>query len=310
MTPCVALHVIGASKKFPKTFLFYDQKSKHINDWRCLRLSGVLNMELVRHVFAKFTKEDSVAEKDILDMMEGFGLISKFAMSTREGAEYFVPAQLKLSPKNLCEMKPSASDPCSLHLNFYNRFVPHGIFYQLVSRCIRWCSENGYTNLPTLYDHAARFFIGKQLIHQLILLCKKRYIKIVLKYRKPVTKAYLAEAEKVACDVRRFLEGTLESLSEQLPWRGNLKYKLCVACPFCPTEGNACDDHSQIYCTHEDCLCLVTLATAEQLKCEKSFSDKIPTIPGLEKWFSRVRLHVYSYIFHSLYMIATYSGIL
>ena len=267
-------------------------------------------MELVRHVFSKFIEGNSVAEKDILDMMEHFGLIAKFAMSTRQGAKYFVPAQLRSLPKVLCERNPSPPDPCPLYLDFFNGFVPHGIFYQLVSRCIGWCSENGYKRLPVLYDHAARFFIGQQFIHTLILLCKKKYIKIVLHYKKPVTEAYFAQAEKVACDVRSFLEGTLKDLSEQLPWRGNLEYELRVACPFCPTEGNACDDHSQISCTHEDCLCLVTMAPAEQLICRKSFCDKIPTIPGLEKWFSRIRRQVYSYIFHSLYMIATYSGII
>ena len=270
-------------------------------------------MELVRHVFSEFIEGNSVAEKDILDMMERFGLIAKFAMSTRKGAKYFVPAQLRSIPKEkLCKMNPSLSDPCPLYLDFFNGFVPHGIFYQLVSRCIGWCSENGYKQVPDLYDHAARFFIEMQLIHTLILLWKKKYIKIVLQYKKPktVTEAYLAETEKVACDVRSFLESTLEDLSEQLPWRGNLEYELRVACPFCPTEGNACRDHSQISCPHEDCLCLVTMAPAEQLSCKNSFSDKTPTISGLEKWFSRVRLQVYSYIFHSLYKIATYSGIM
>ena len=248
-------------------------------------------MELVRHVFSKFIKEDSVAEKDILDMMERFGLIAKFAMSTRQGAKYFVPAQLKSLPKDLCKMKPLPSDPCPLYLDFLNGFVPHGIFYQLVSRCIRWCSENGCKRPPTLYDHGARFFVEKQFIHQLILLCKKRYIKIVLKSRKTVNEAYLAEAEEVARDVRSFLEGTLEDLSRQIPWRGNLKYQLCVACPFCPVEEETCHDHGKISSTHEDCLCLLEMAPAEQLICEKSFCDEA-TVPGLEKWFSSISIQV------------------
>ena len=268
-------------------------------------------MELVRHVFSKFIKKDSVTEKDILDMMERFGLIAKFATSTREGAKYFVPAQLRSLPKNLCEMKPSPPDPCPLYLDFLNGFVPHGIFYQLVSRCIRWCSENGYKRPPTLYDHGAKFFVEKQFIHQLILVCKKRYIKIVLNHRKPVNEACLAEAEEVACDVRSFLEGTLEDLSRQLPWRGNLKYELRVACPFCPTEGNTCQDHSQISCTHEDCVCLLTMAPAEQLTCEKSFSDETPTIRGLEKWFSRIRLQVYCcpFLVYDSYLFRHYVGL-
>lgn len=115
-------------------------------------------MELVRHVFSKFIKEDSVTEKDILDMMERFGLIAKFVAST--DIKYFVPAQLKSSPKDLCEIKPSECDPCPLYLTFLNGFVPHGIFYQLVSHCIRWCSEIGCKEPPSLFDHGARFFLS------------------------------------------------------------------------------------------------------------------------------------------------------
>ena len=230
-------------------------------------------MELVRHVFSKFIKEDSVAEKDILDVMERFGLIAKFVTLTDE--TYFVPAQLKSSPKNLCEMKPSAFDPCPLYLYFLNGFVPHGIFYQLVSRCIPWCSENGCQE-PELCDHGARLFIKKQFIHQLILLCKKRYIKIVLKHRKPVNEACLAEAKEVASDVRSFLEGTLDYLSRKIPWKGNLKYELRVACPFCPVEEETC---------------LLKMAPAEQLICKKSPCDEA-TVPGLEKWFFRISLQV------------------
>ena len=197
-------------------------------------------------------------------------------------------------------MKPSPSDPCPLYIDFLNDFVPHGIFYQLVSRCIRWCSETGCQQPPDLYDHGARLFFGKQLIHQLILLCEKRYIKIVLKHGKPVNEtAYLAEAEEVASDVRSFLEITLEDLSRQIPWRGNLRYELRVVCPFCPVEGKTCSAHGMISCTLEDCLCLLKMAPAEQLICLKCFSNEIPTVPGLEKWFSsRIGVQVGCCQFH------------
>ena len=248
-------------------------------------------MELVRHVFSKFIKEDSVTEKDILDMMERFGLIAKFVAST--DIKYFVPAQLKSSPNDLCEIKPSECDPCPLYLNFSNGFVPHGIFYQLVSHCIHWCSEIGCKEPPSLFDHGARFFIKKQVVYQLIVLCKKKYIKIVLTRREQSREAYLAEAEELASDVRNFLEGTLNDLSRQIPWRGNLRYKLCVTCPFCPVEEKMCSDHGKISSPHEDYLCLLKMAPAEQLICPKSFRNKVPTVPGLEKWFSsRIRLQV------------------
>ena len=246
-------------------------------------------MELVRHVFSKFIKEDSVAEKDILDMMERFGLVAKFVTSKQEPVQYFVPAQLKSLPKDLCEM----DDPCPLYLDFLNGFVPHGIFYQLVSRCISWCSENGFKRLPTLYCYAARFFIEKKFIHPLTLLCKKRYIKIIFKHREPVSEECLAEGREVAKDLRNFLESTLQDMAQQIPWRGNLKYELCVKCPFCPIERKHCQNHGKISCTHEECFCLLKMAPAERLLCEKSLCDKVPTIPGLEKWFSMVSRRVF-----------------
>ncbi|XP_022798204.1 uncharacterized protein LOC111336388 [Stylophora pistillata] len=263
-------------------------ESRLLQKWKHLEETGILCMELVRHVFSKFIKEDSVAEKDILDMMERFGLVAKFVTSTQNSVQYFVPAQLKSLPKDqdLCKWEASTSDPCPLYLDFLNGFVPHGIFYQLVSRCISWCSENGFKRLPTLYCHAARFFIVKNFIHPLTLLCKRRYIKIILKHREPVSEECFAEGREVAKDLRNFLKSTLQDMAQQIPWRGNLKCELCVECPFCPIERKPCQNHGKISCTHEECFCLLNMAPAERLLCEKSFCDKVPTIPGLDEWFS------------------------
>lgn len=137
---------------------------KNVTEWKILEETGILHMELVRLVFSDFIMEDSVTEKDILDMMEGFGLIAKFATST--DVKYFVPAQLKTSPKHLYEMKPEPFHPCPLYIDFLNGFVPHGIYYQLVSRCIRWCSEYGGQEQPSLYNGGASVFISKQDVYQ------------------------------------------------------------------------------------------------------------------------------------------------
>ena len=57
-------------------------------------------MELVDHAFSKFIQQ-GVGKDDILDMMEQFGLIAKFSPSPSD-VKYFVPAQLKTPPKDLC----------------------------------------------------------------------------------------------------------------------------------------------------------------------------------------------------------------
>ena len=188
-------------------------------------------MELVDHVFSKYCQQGLIKE-DILNMMEQFGLIAKyFTRSTNE--MYFVPCQLKTPPEALCEMEPSLPGPCALYLHFVGGFVPHGFFWQLVSRITKWCSKIGFTQPPRFFLTASRFVIKKKSIHQLILLCKKRFIKIVLTHSGPDGRESFSEARELAILVRMFLEETVPDLRGELPWLGNLKCYFCVGCPGC-----------------------------------------------------------------------------
>ena len=249
--------------------------------------TGALHMELVDHVFSKCCQQQGLIKKDILNMMEQFGLVVKFITSPTNEM-YFVPCQLKTPPEFLCEMELSPSDPCSLYLHFKWGFVPHGLFCQLVSRCARWYSESGFKETPDFFDGAARFFIGKKCFHQFILLCRKRFIKIILTQPKEshreVNQASFAETNKVALLVRKFLEETLQTLIRELSWLRNLKCDWCVACPGCLRNEKVCSIHEQKCCTHEDCLCLLKVEEGIPRHCEKRL--EMPTLPGLEKWFS------------------------
>ena len=249
--------------------------------------TGVLSMELVDDVFSQFCQEGLI-KQDILNMMEQFGLIAKFATSPTDEM-YFVPCQLKTPPGRLSKLEPSPSDPCPLYLHFLGGFVPHGLFSQLVSRCTRWCSTSGFKQLPNLFDGAARFFIEKELIHQLILICKKRFIKIVLKQMKRERKAPSAaeaKVEEVAIMVRRFLEDTMQNLSHELPWLKNVTYELCVECPYCLKEETSCRNHGEVSCTHEDCMCILQVPPDGSLSyCPNSLCNTIMRLPQLEKWY-------------------------
>ncbi|XP_078356094.1 uncharacterized protein LOC144640907 isoform X1 [Oculina patagonica] len=256
----------------------------HSKYWQEVEESGVLRMELVDHVFSRFIQQGIIKE-DILDMMERFGLIAKFSLSPTN-VKYFVPAQLKSSPKGLCEIEPSPSDPCPLYLHFVDGFVPHGLFSQLVSKATSWCSESGYTRPPNLYLNGARFVIGTQIIHNLILICTKRFVKIVLKYRIQDDEDSMLHSTEVATSVRQFVEGTLQNLSQELPCLSGLRYKFCVACPYCLQGDHECENHSQPSCAHEDCLHLLEVKQGQRLICMKSFGDKVLTVRGVEKWFS------------------------
>ena len=184
-------------------------------------------------------------------------------------------------------MEPSPSDPCPLYLHFVDGFVPHGLFSQLVSKSTSWCSETECAQPPNLYLNGARFVIGTQIIHDLILICKKRFVKILLKHRTEGVAASLSHSAEVARNVRLFMEGTLHDLSLELPCLSGMKYKFCVACPYCLLGDNECENHSQLSCIHEDCLHLLEVKQGQRLICMKGFGDKVLTVRGLEKWFSQ-----------------------
>ena len=239
-------------------------------------------MELLDHVFSKFLLE-GVARKDILDLMEQFGLIAKFS-SSKTGEKYFVPSQLKASPDSLCSMAPSRLDPCPLFVYFVSGSVPHGLFTRLVSRSVRWCSEAGPTQPPTLYQNGAWFVIEKKTVHDFVLICKKQFIKFFIKQRNLPQQISVDDTSEVAVQVREFVEATLQALSRDL-YKGGLQYHIRVACPYCQRE--KCSSHNQIACSHEDCLHLLEVRQGVHLICKKKPTDEVLTVLGKQKWFAQ-----------------------
>ena len=240
-------------------------------------------MKLVDRVFSKFIQQGLVKE-DILDMMEQFGLIAKFSASPTD-VKYFVPCQLKSPPEEISKMEPSPTDPCPLYLHFVDGFVPHGFFSQFVSRSKSWCSTIGSVQPPNLYRDGAWFVVGRQVIHDMIVICKKKFIKISLKQRTEEEEVPVSTSPETARSVRLFVEDTLQDLVQQFQYLGGLQYEFCVSCPYCLQGSQECVNHTHTLCTHEDCLHLLEIKEGERLICMKNVSDKVLTVRGLEKWY-------------------------
>ena len=258
-----------------------------MNCWRDLEVNGILRVALVDHVFSKFIKEGR-RKQDILDMMELHGLIAKFSNATdkkQDEQRYFVPTQLRSSPSALCEVKPCECDPCPLFLDFLDGFVPHGLFPQLVSKFIYWCLENGFRNPPQLVNNGARLFIGKQIVFDLILICRKRFIKILLKRWNASSSKPLSvnTSSKMAIKVRNFIQRTLDGFSRDFCWLSNLRYELSAVCTHCLQK--MCSLHRLMSCCQDDCFHLLRVCPEEELICPYNFADETLEVPGLEKWF-------------------------
>ena len=219
--------------------------------------------------------------------MELYGLIAKFSFFPAHGEhhqKYFVPTQLRKSPLHLHQMKPSKCDPCPLYLHFPDGFVPHGLFAQLLSKCIVWCSGYSPNRAPDLYQNGARFFIGKQTIFDLVLLCRKRFIKIILRRNPQASAPSTTDSATKAREVRAFFEDTLKVMSQELSWLRSLRYELSVACTHCLESPDQCSKHRSVRGADDDCLCLFTLCREEQLICSMNFGEEPVKICGLEKW--------------------------
>ncbi|XP_022800778.1 uncharacterized protein LOC111338545 [Stylophora pistillata] len=277
--------LISLFKKLITIPPFKEADPVHSKYWLELEKSGVLKMELVDHVFSSLIQQ-GVEKEDILDMMEQFGLIAKYSPST-DDAKYFVPCQLRSSPKELYNIKPSSTDPCPLYLRFQEGFVPHGLFTRLVSKSVSWCSANGSSQEPKLYQNGAWFVLEGSVVHDMILICKKSFIKILLRQRmkdQAVPLSHSASAE-VAGSVRLFIENVLEKMSEEFSYLKRLQHEFCVECPYCQQGGPHCADHNQVISTEDDCLHLLQLIQGQNLICMERMSEKVLTVPGQEKWF-------------------------
>ena len=123
----------------------------------------------------------------------------------------------------------------------------------------------------------------------MMLVCKKRFIKIVLKQikRNDGSSCEPVSAKEVPILVRTFLNEMMQDLPEALPWLKNVAYDLCVKCPYCLKVEKPCDNHGQFPCHDERCLCLLTVGPDGSCEyCTESHLDEFLPLPGLKRWFS------------------------
>lgn len=123
----------------------------------------------------------------------------------------------------------------------------------------------------------------------MVLVCKKRFIKIVLRQIKqndgPSCEPVSAKETPIL--VRTFLNEAMQNLPETLPWFKNVAYELCVKCPYCLEKKKRCVKHGQFPCHDERCFCLKTVKPDGSCTyCRKSHPVKILPLPELKRWFS------------------------
>ena len=273
--------------------------------WEELETTGVLHMQLIDRVFENnlHGNGSEALQQSVLDMMEMYGFLARFRLYKEPDAQssdscgsqikYFVPAQLTVSLSDLWSLALQDGDPCPLVFTFCGGFVPHGLFPQLVSRLIVRSAELECVQVPKLYCNGARFLLGKRSEFDLLLLCSKRAIRLVLKcYKNAATDPKEVTENSLAVKVRSLFEEELQCLCKHWHWLGNVRYEVCVACLACErSESVKCERHKSASCSDQDCLHLlpISISSVERntlMTCPEQIGDHSRfTLTGLYKWY-------------------------
>ena len=143
--------------------------------WDKLKETGKLDSAIINHVFSDV---DESKKRDLLYIMESYGLIAAFKDVAGESPDeecYLVPSLLTSLPDN--EEKLSPDDPCPLYFIFPKGFLPHGLFHQFVCKLISACVELGCKGTPLIHRNFAQFVLGD---YTLVIVSGKRSIKVLI----------------------------------------------------------------------------------------------------------------------------------
>ncbi|XP_033115603.1 uncharacterized protein LOC117115784 [Anneissia japonica] len=130
-----------------------------IEHWNKLDEEGILEEELVRHLWRDEISKDETCFEFFLELMKQFGLLCeqiKNEESTHRS--FFVPCRLKRSTDNMA-IKSDSDQMVSIYMASED-FIPDSIFHPLVVSLIGMVQDMGYTAKLELFSNYANICLG------------------------------------------------------------------------------------------------------------------------------------------------------
>ena len=234
----------------------YDpQEKEFLHLWRKLESTGVLDENLVAHVWGPLF-EDKETLESLIGIMERFSLLCPWSVHASSNSQYLVPSMLMSCPTTeLLELVESANIP-SLFVKFSNGEVPPAFFPRLVVQFIQWGRERFWSEeTPQLFVGFARFYTSEEKC-SVIFICHSSSVEVVVHGGNSAPFLPSSGEETCARRVCRQLSLILECMRNQFPWLENMTYEMCVICPVCSKGGKVafCQTHGAKICKQEQCL--------------------------------------------------------
>ncbi|XP_070560259.1 probable serine/threonine-protein kinase pats1 [Ptychodera flava] len=134
-----------------------------------LHREGRLHEELVDHLLEVHHRgEDKVI---LLSIMGMYDILCEMPVKPGEKCVYYLPSLLQKDADDEKGIIVPAdhSSYCQLYYHFKGNFLPEGLFYRLIIRCLRYWSAQG--NAVVMRKHKARIFIERHQFH--LTICKE-----------------------------------------------------------------------------------------------------------------------------------------
>ena len=271
----------------------YDpQEKEFLHLWRKLESTGVLDENLVAHVWGPLF-EDKETLESLIGIMERFSLLCPWSVHASSNRQYLVPSMLMSCPTTeLLELVESANIP-SLFVKFSNGEVPPAFFSRLVVQFIQWGRERFWSEeTPQLFRGFARFYTSEDAC-SVIFICHPSFVEVVV--HGGISAPFLPSSGEETCARRvcRQLSLILECMRSQFPWLENMTYEMCVICPVCSKEREVafCQTHGEKICKQEQCLHFWTVSElcsdTRNIYCRRSAvaQDTTVEIRQFSPWF-------------------------
>ena len=158
----------------------YDaDEKKFLDSWLKLEREGVLDEELLAHVWGPLFNEKETCAT-LIEIMEKFCLLCSWPCDTTSNKSYLVPSMLKSPPPTqITDLAASAKFP-SLFIKFESGLVPAGFFPRLVLQVFQWGKDKLWRDdNPHLFNRFARFFTTED-GYSVILICNSSTVEIVM----------------------------------------------------------------------------------------------------------------------------------
>jgi len=247
--------LIDVFKKVITVRPYHWKEKKYVDLWCKLEKEGILEEELLKHVWSSLIPQTETCES-LIAIMEKFSLLCPWPLQKGVSCskQYLVPSMLKSHPpKAISDLVASAQIP-SLFLKFETGQVPAGFFPRLVLEFSQWCSDRFPRQAtPQFFKNFARFHILPGEARSVVLLCHSFSIEFLI-----LTGKETFDASDVisARDVRNQLPSMIDCMRNKFFWIKNVACELSFLCPVC-CQGRAvnyCQNHDAESCRQEECL--------------------------------------------------------